>query len=54
MMETHSEAWHSFYDSSRPEEQPLPVPHNTVNEMLYLIVLKALRPDKLVPAVRVS
>ncbi|XP_070136648.1 dynein axonemal heavy chain 3 [Drosophila bipectinata] len=51
-MESNTDAWHAFYDEISPDQLPLPAPLNTVNDMLYLIVLKALRPDKLVPAVR--
>jgi len=54
MMEVHADAWHDFYDASNPDQLQLPAPHNTVNDMYFLIVIKALRPDKLVPAVRVS
>lgn len=46
--------WKKYYDLSSPEEHPLPKPYDTVEEMLYLIILKSLRPDKVVPAVRVS
>ncbi|XP_036671579.3 dynein axonemal heavy chain 3 isoform X3 [Drosophila suzukii] len=52
MMEVHADAWHDFYDASNPDQLQLPAPHNTVNDMYFLIVIKALRPDKLVPAVR--
>ncbi|XP_054732574.1 dynein axonemal heavy chain 3-like [Anastrepha obliqua] len=44
--------WKKYYDLSSPEEHPLPKPYDTVEEMTYLIILKCLRPDKVVPAVR--
>ncbi|XP_017487522.1 PREDICTED: dynein heavy chain 12, axonemal-like, partial [Rhagoletis zephyria] len=44
--------WKKYYDLSSPEEQPLPKPYDNIEEMLYLIVLKCLRPDKVAPAVR--
>ncbi|EDW73522.2 uncharacterized protein Dwil_GK16602 [Drosophila willistoni] len=45
-------SWKNYYDSVNPDELPLPAPYNEVNAMLHLIILKSLRPDKLVPAVR--
>ncbi|EDV95581.1 GH15699 [Drosophila grimshawi] len=46
------QSWHDYYDAINPQDLPLPTPYDQVNEMLYLIILKSLRPDKLVPAVR--
>ncbi|KAM7358701.1 dynein heavy chain 3, axonemal isoform 1-T1 [Cochliomyia hominivorax] len=46
------EAWKKFYDLSSPEEAEYPPPYDQIDEMLSLIVLKCLRPDKVVPAVR--
>ncbi|ALC43064.1 CG17150 [Drosophila busckii] len=51
-MQNNIQEWHDYYDAVNPQELELPEPYNKVNEMLYLIVLKSLRPDKLVPAVR--
>ncbi|XP_033238860.1 dynein heavy chain 3, axonemal [Drosophila pseudoobscura] len=51
-LQSSKDDWKEYYDAASPDQLPLPAPHDTVNEMLYLIVLKALRPDKLVPAVR--
>lgn len=48
------EAWKKFYDLSSPEEAEYPPPYDQIDEMLGLILLKCLRPDKVVPAVRVS
>uniref|UniRef100_A0A1A9ZUE4 Uncharacterized protein n=1 Tax=Glossina pallidipes TaxID=7398 RepID=A0A1A9ZUE4_GLOPL len=44
--------WKIYYDLSSPEEASLPAPYENVDEMLHLIILKCLRPDKIVPAVR--
>lgn len=52
-MNDNIQAWHDFYDDVNPQDLPLPAPFDKVNEMLALIVLKGVRPDKLVPAVRV-
>jgi len=41
-----------IYDSSDAHEEPMPSPWNTkLGEFEKMIVLKALRPDKLVPAI---
>lgn len=52
-MNDNIQAWHDFYDDVNPQDLPLPEPYDKVNEMLALIILKGVRPDKLVPAVRV-
>lgn len=52
-MNDNIQAWRDFYDNVSPQDLPLPEPFNKVNEMLSLIILKGIRPDKLVPAVRV-
>ncbi|XP_062127566.1 dynein axonemal heavy chain 3 [Drosophila sulfurigaster albostrigata] len=51
-IEDNAQAWRDYYDAVNPQDLPLPSPHDKVNDMLRLIVLKGLRPDKLVPAVR--
>ncbi|XP_030372078.1 dynein heavy chain 3, axonemal [Scaptodrosophila lebanonensis] len=51
-MQENSEHWMKYYDAVNPNEMEIPKPYNMVNEMLNLVVLKSLRPDKLVPAVR--
>lgn len=47
------DSWKKFYDSVTPETEPFPAPYNNLDQMLSLIILKSLRPDKVVPAVRV-
>ncbi|XP_075164298.1 dynein heavy chain 3, axonemal [Haematobia irritans] len=46
------DAWKEYYDLSSPEEAKYPSPYENIDEMLSLIILKCLRPDKVVPAVR--
>ncbi|XP_059216601.1 dynein axonemal heavy chain 3 isoform X2 [Stomoxys calcitrans] len=46
------DAWKTYYDLSSPEEAKYPPPYENIDEMLSLIILKCLRPDKVVPAVR--
>ncbi|KAK9829119.1 hypothetical protein WJX72_004004 [[Myrmecia] bisecta] len=45
--------WKALYDSSDPSTQPLPEPWATdLSPVQHLLVLRVLRPDKLVPAVQ--
>ncbi|XP_054243607.1 dynein axonemal heavy chain 12 [Indicator indicator] len=45
--------WQKFYDSKEPQNFPLPEElNNTLNELQKMIILRCLRPDKIVPAVR--
>ncbi|XP_076256705.1 dynein heavy chain 3, axonemal [Rhynchophorus ferrugineus] len=44
--------WKQFYDYSQPHEIPFPEPFDTLKGMLRLVVLRCLRPDKIVPAVQ--
>lgn len=46
------EAWKSFYDESSPEENKFPEPFNDISGFVFLILLKAIRPDKIVQAVK--
>ncbi|XP_069721684.1 dynein axonemal heavy chain 12 [Phaenicophaeus curvirostris] len=44
--------WQKIYDSKEPQSFPLPEPLNsTLNELQKMIILRCLRPDKIVPAV---
>lgn len=44
--------WKSFYDQPSPEEETFPEPYGNVDDFLYLILLKTIRPDKIVHAVK--
>ncbi|XP_076842922.1 dynein axonemal heavy chain 3 [Brachyhypopomus gauderio] len=44
--------WKQIYDSSRPHEEPLPGQWRHLLGMERMVVLRCLRPDKLVPAVQ--
>lgn len=46
--------WKLYYDKASPETENLPKPYEKIDDILYLIILKCLRPDKIVPAIRVS
>lgn len=45
--------WRNFYDSSSPQDEPLPRPLDTLTDLYRLVVLRCIRPDKVVPAVQV-
>ncbi|XP_038668758.1 dynein heavy chain 12, axonemal [Scyliorhinus canicula] len=47
-----SREWHKIYESKDPHVVPLPHPWDQkINELQKMIVLRALRPDKVIPAV---
>ncbi|KAL5971244.1 Dynein heavy chain 7 axonemal [Taenia solium] len=44
--------WQKFYDSKAPHNTPLPPPwNNNLDQFRTLIILRCIRPDKVVPAV---
>uniref|UniRef100_A0A2H1WCP9 SFRICE_005064 n=1 Tax=Spodoptera frugiperda TaxID=7108 RepID=A0A2H1WCP9_SPOFR len=44
--------WKSFYDLSAPHENPMPEPFDQLEGIPKLIVLRCIRPDKLIPLVQ--
>lgn len=44
--------WKKFYDQASPEEEEFPEPYTTIDKFLALILLKTIRPDKIVHAVK--
>ena len=46
--------WKSYYDLPNPQEHPLPEPFQEVSEgsLQRLLIIRCIRPDKLVPAIR--
>uniref|UniRef100_A0A1I8MKN2 AAA+ ATPase domain-containing protein n=1 Tax=Musca domestica TaxID=7370 RepID=A0A1I8MKN2_MUSDO len=50
--QSNIDAWKCYYDLQTPEEAKFPPPYDNIDEMLGLIILKCLRSDKVVPAVR--
>lgn len=48
----NSGIWKKFYDLQNPEDGKFPEPYDSVTDFVFLILLKALRPDKIVHAVR--
>lgn len=44
--------WKDFYDKSSPEEESFPAPYDDVSDLVYLILLRCIRPDKIMHAVK--
>lgn len=44
------EQWKEFYDQPNPEDATLPKPFDTVHDFEALVILKVIRPDKIVNA----
>lgn len=45
-------SWQTYYDHQNPETESFPPPFNNVSDFVALILLKAIRPDKIVHAVK--
>lgn len=46
------EQWKKNYDLQNPEDAKFPSPYDEITDFVFLILLKAIRPDKIVHAVR--
>ncbi|KZC07229.1 Dynein heavy chain 3, axonemal [Dufourea novaeangliae] len=44
--------WKAYYDLSNPQENPFPQPFDQTDGMTKLVILRCIRPDKIVAAVR--
>lgn len=51
--ENNLTGWKEFYDVSNPNEVPCPEPLHELKGLQRLVVLRCIRPDKVVPAVQV-
>lgn len=51
-VESDAAKWKEFYDLANPDEVNFPEPFDNVTDFVALIVLKAIRPDKIVHAVK--
>jgi dynein heavy chain len=52
-IESNVAAWKEYYDAFAPQDAKCPVPLDTVQGLTKLVVLRCIRPDKIVPAVQV-
>ncbi|KAL0892691.1 hypothetical protein ABMA27_014410 [Loxostege sticticalis] len=50
--ESNVKGWKEFYDLSAPHENPLPPPYEDIRGIPKLIILRCIRPDKLIPLVQ--
>ncbi|KAK6187847.1 hypothetical protein SNE40_005782 [Patella caerulea] len=48
----NTKTWRKLYDSSAPQDHKLPSPFDAVTGMGKMVILRTLRPDKIVPAVQ--
>ncbi|XP_041348477.1 dynein heavy chain 3, axonemal-like isoform X2 [Gigantopelta aegis] len=48
----HVDEWKVVYDATTPHTQPFPEPWDYLTRLQELIVLRCLRPDKMVPAIQ--
>ncbi|KAK6624385.1 hypothetical protein RUM44_011244 [Polyplax serrata] len=51
-VETQTLEWKKFYDSSTPQDETFPKPLKNLDGLQRLVVLRCIRPDKVVPAVQ--
>lgn len=51
-MKDNVKAWRAMYDSLSPQEFKYPRPFNVLDGLDKMVVLRTLRPDKIVPAVQ--
>lgn len=51
-MEHNLSEWKKFYDSSSPQDERFPGPLHDLQGLHKLVVLRCVRPDKVVPAVQ--
>ncbi|XP_053695545.1 dynein axonemal heavy chain 3 [Sabethes cyaneus] len=52
ILQENLDEWKDYYNSSTPEESPLPAPYHDCDGLAKIIILKCLRPDKVVPAMQ--
>lgn len=52
-VETNVTAWKAYYDAFSPQDTKCPAPLDIIQDLSLLVVLRCIRPDKLVPAVQV-
>ncbi|XP_047106954.1 dynein axonemal heavy chain 3 [Schistocerca piceifrons] len=51
-VERHKEQWKEIYDAVNPQELELPEPFANISGLYRLVIIRCLRPDKIVPAVQ--
>lgn len=51
--QTNMAAWKDFYDSASPQLINMPPPFAQVQDLLWMCILRCVRPDKIVAATQV-
>ncbi|XP_024941329.1 dynein heavy chain 7, axonemal [Cephus cinctus] len=46
------EAWKKLFDSKEPQSLDLPAPFNDLTQFQKMLILRCIRPDKVIPAIR--
>ncbi|XP_076249285.1 dynein axonemal heavy chain 7 [Calliopsis andreniformis] len=49
---THTEQWRQLFDSKEPHNDTIPPPYDHLNRFERMLVLRCIRPDKIIPAVQ--
>ncbi|XP_076302983.1 dynein axonemal heavy chain 7 [Lasioglossum baleicum] len=49
----NAEQWKNLFDSKEPQNSPIPSPYANLNSFERLLVLRCIRPDKIVPAIQI-
>lgn len=44
--------WKTFFDEKQPQYATLPAPYDTLKQFERMMILRCIRPDKIVPAVQ--
>lgn len=47
------DTWKTFYDDLNPQTLTLPSPFENISGLAWMVILRCIRPDKLVPATQV-
>jgi len=51
-MQSESNRWSKWFDDAMPEEKEMPTPYNNVDALHKILILRALRPDRVTSALR--
>jgi dynein heavy chain, axonemal len=49
---SYTEQWQNIYDSNTPEEEMLPIKFQDLTPIEKVAIIKAIRPDKMIPAIK--
>ncbi|CAK9804315.1 Dynein axonemal heavy chain 7 [Anthophora plagiata] len=49
----NSQEWRKLFDSKEPQNEPIPAPFQHFNLFKRMLILRCIRPDKIIPAVQI-